>query len=424
MKKSIRLILISLISFLTLISCASTPDNTAKSQWALKSVYLSTINNREINSREKWIDADLKIENKNYKIQVKGRGNSSWGRMQKHSFSIKFSDSTKMLDMNKSKRWVLISNYSDKTLIRNQYAEYLGRNIFTNIGWTPTYRQVNLFLNNKYQGTYLLGEQIKLEKNRLKIQPINNIKEDINKDGKTDIKDGGFIFEINRREDEAYNFRTTHDVSISLKDPDEVGPKTQARIKSIIQTAEDALFSKNYKDPNKGYAKYFDVDSLVDWYIINEFSKNVDSAWYSSIYLYYDPSDEKIHFGALWDYDLGFGNVNYNDCFKTEKFYIMTRSVWFSRLFLDPAFKAKVRDRWNAKKGELKKSINSQIDKLASKVEDSAEYNFQVWPILGSYVWPNADGFEKRLTYKSEVEYMKDWCTKRYNWMDSVIAKW
>lgn len=372
----------------------------------LKVVRLSTKSGKPVASRENWEKGSLNIDGKIYDLQVKGRGNSSWGTSPKHSYTLKLSKKTKLFDMDESKGWVLVSNYADKTLIRNQYVEYLGQNVFNRMMWNPHFEQVELYINDEYLGTYLFGQKIKLEKTRINID-----KE-------------GFLVEINRREDEDFNFRTTHDVSISLKEPDDISKSDQIRIRNIIQTAEDVLFSKDYKDPVKGYAAYFDLDSLIDWYIINEYSKNVDSAWFSSIYLFYDPKDGKLHFGPLWDYDLSFGNINYNDCDKTDGFYIQVRGVWFARLFTDPAFCKKVKDRWNQKKSAVYKSIETQINKLYENVKESGYYNFERWPILGEYVWPNADGYEKRLSVRSEIEYFKNWCYERYQWLDTEFNKY
>lgn len=372
----------------------------------LKVLRISTKTGKPVASRESWEKGALKIDNKTYDLQIKGRGNSSWGQFPKHSYTLKLNKKTKLLGMDESKSWVLVSNYTDKTLIRNQYVEYLGRNVFNKMMWNPHFEQVELYINDEYLGTYLFGQKIKLEKSRINIDKQ------------------GFLVEINRREDEAFNFRTTHDVSISLKEPDEATKADQIRIRKIIQTAEDALFSKDYKDPVKGYAAYFDLDSLIDWYIINEYSKNVDSAWFSSIYLFYDPKDGKLHFGPLWDYDLSFGNINYNDCDKTKGYYIQVRGVWFARLFTDPAFCQKVKNRWNQKKSVVLKSIDTEIDKLYKNVKESGYYNFELWPILGTYVWPNADGYEKRLSVDSEIEYFRNWCYERYQWLDNQFNQY
>lgn len=390
----------------------------------LPAVYIETQNNKDIASREKYQKVNIKFNNTSISAQIKGRGNSSWGRMPKHSYSIKFDKKASVLGFKEGKKWVLVSNYSDKTLIRNQYVSYIGQNIFNKMMWNPSFKQVDLYINNEYQGTYIFGEKIDVAKNKINIQLLDDIKKDINKDKTLDIYDGGFVVEMNRREDEFFNFRTTHDVSISLKEPDKCSVKLQKRVQKVIQQAENAIFSKNFDDPINGYAKYIDVDSFIDWYLINEFSKNVDSAWFSSIYIVYDPKDCKLHLGPLWDYDLGFGNINYNDCDNPYGFWIQKRGIWFNRLFKDPAFKEKVKKRWNDKKSVLLKSIDTQIDILFEEVLESSYYNFDVWPILGTFVWPNADGYENRLTIQSEIEYLKNWCKIRYNWMDNEIQKW
>lgn len=372
----------------------------------LPAVYLTTKTKKDVASREKYEDGTIKIENKTYNLQIKGRGNSSWGQFPKHSYTLKLNKSESLLGMKKNKSWVLVSNYGDKTLIRNQYVYYLGKEIFNKMMWNPTFKQVDLYINNDYKGTYLLGEKIAIGKNRV------------------NVNENGFIVEMNRREDEDFNFRTTHDVSISLKEPDKVDKKTQQKIRKIIQDAEDAMFSKNFADPQKGYAAYIDVDSFIDWYLINEFAKNVDSAWFSSIYIVYNPADGKLHLGPLWDYDLGLGNINYNDCDNPEGYYIQKRGVWYAQLFKDPAFRAKVKKRWNEKKNQLKASIETQIDKFYSQVLESSYYNFEKWPILGEYVWPNADGWNERLSIQSEIDYLKEWCHRRFEWMDQAINKY
>ena len=100
--------------------------------------------------------------------------------------------------MKKHKRWVLIANYSDKTLLRNYIASQMGNNIF-NETWNPSFKSVHLILNGTYNGVYLLGEQIKIDKNRVNIQAIDEIEDDVNGDSIVDLNDGGFICEVNER---------------------------------------------------------------------------------------------------------------------------------------------------------------------------------------------------------------------------------
>ena len=129
--------------------------------------------------------------------------------------------------------------------------------------------------------------------------------------------------------------------------------------------------------------------------------------------------------GPNWDFDISCGNINYNGCDASSGWRIKN-SVWISRLFSDPAFVEKVKARWNEVSSSLSVLINSSgstggIQALADEISVSAEYNFLKWKILGIYVWPNAAGYEERITYQSEVDYMVNWLNCRYNYMDEEI---
>ena len=182
------------------------------------------------------------------------------------------------------------------------------------------------------------------------------------------------------------------------------------------------MYGENFTDSETGWTKYMDIDSIVNWYIVNEFAKNNDAIFFSSVYMYYDPSDSKLHLGPNCDFDLAYGNVNDNGCDNSEGFWIKN-AVWISRMFEDPRFVTKLKARWNEKKTELQETFatNGTIQTLADSINVSAEYNFKKWPILGTYVWPNPAGYENRTTYQSEVDYMKTWFSNRYNWLDTAI---
>ena len=284
-------------------------DTSYLTQWVdtgLPVVRIDTKNGVDVVSKEEYISARFALTSNDYndltldEIKIKGRGNSSWGQPKK-PYTLKFDSKSEVLGMKKGKKWVLVANYSDKTLLRNDFASYLGNEIFTNMTWNPSFKAVDFILNDEYKGTYLLGEQIKIDKNRINIQDISDAVrgkgDDLNSDGTVDEKDGGFIFEVNTtRMDEAYNYRTKKGIGMSLKDPDVddfVGNEAvvEAFMENVIQTVEDALYSENYTDAENGYAKYLDVDSFIDWYLVNELAKNNDACWFSSVYLYYDPAD-------------------------------------------------------------------------------------------------------------------------------------
>ena len=381
-------------------------------------VEISIADGTEITEKKDWKAANMAITgdfcNEDdfalSEIQIKGRGNSSWNMCPKKSYTIKLGSKQKVLGMKKHKRWVLIANYTDRTLLRNYYVSKLTNDLYNTV-WNPSFKSVHLIINGKYHGVYILGEAIKVDKNRVDVEDISE----------TDADNGGFIFEINQRLDELFNFVTTKGICISLKDPDEITEDKQAKVQEIIQTAEDVLFSSNYTDPLTGYQKYFDVDSVIDWYIVNEFTKNCDSADFSSIYYYYNPEDQLLHMGPNWDFDCSCGNTFSRSCDYYGGMYIKEKNQWINRMFTDPAFVERVQQRWNDKKEALYEYTTVKVQDYADTLSASAGMNFKKWKILGKNIWPNPDGFWYRTTYQSEVDYMINWLKSRYEYLDDAI---
>jgi hypothetical protein len=395
----------------------------------LPTLYINT-NNSKITKKEYVEDCSFKLIDKEFgeveyeNLKIKGRGNSTWG-MPKSSYTLKLKKKKSLLGMPKDKKWVLVANYIDTSLLRNYYVSHISNKYFDNMEWNPTFNSVDLVLDSKYLGTYILGEKIKISDGRVNIQDMSDIKDDINNDGLVDINDGGFIVEINERMDEDYNFRTTKKVAFSLSDPDDkedVSEDMFNYVKNIVQKAEDALFSDSFMDEDEGYSKYIDVDSVIDWYIVNEFTKNIDAAFYSSVYMYYNPIDQKIYMGPNWDYDLSSGNTNYSNC-DDYKSYHIKNTKWFARMFEDPTFVAKVQSRWKEIQKDLKTSVDQEIQNEANDIEVSATCNFLKWPVLGSYIFHNDPGYAKRKTYQSEVDYFVTWLDNRYDWMNDNLQK-
>ena len=162
-----------------------------------------------------------------------------------------------------------------------------------------------------------------------------------------------------------------------------------------------------------GYESFIDVDSLIDWFIINEIAKTVDARWYSSIYFTLIPG-EKIKFGPIWDFDLSYGNLNYSDAQFENGFYVKQNN-WINRMYDDTSFVEKVKSRYSFyfdKLNEFKK----EIDDISYYINKSQEANYQRWGTLGVYVWPNPVW---NLTYSEEVDRLKDWIENRMNWLNA-----
>ncbi len=355
------------------------------------------------------IDNSESSNNSVFSLDIKGRGNTSWN-MPKKSYSVKLEKKSNLFGIadGKHKHYALIANYADKTLIRNRLAFYMGTDIFTGMDWNPHTKDVNLIVNGRYYGLYMLTERIKINE---KIIDIPDISEE---------KDGGWIVEVDEHQDEIHTWRSSRNFAFSLKDPDDWDGWES--IRDYINSVESVLYGDDFEDSESGWRKYLDENSFIDWYIVNEAAKNADASWYSSVYMYYNPDDGKIHMGPLWDFDIGFGNIDYGGCDSTEGFWIKN-SGWYVRLFEDSGFVTAVKNRWNEKKSELEALITESgtIESMADSIEKDALVNFAKFPILGIYVWPNAPGYEERTSYQSEVSYLKEWLGARIEWLDENI---
>ncbi|XXK57857.1 CotH kinase family protein [Porticoccaceae bacterium nBUS_09] len=172
---------------------------------------------------------------------------------------------------------------------------------------------------------------------------------------------------------------------------------------------------KTHPVGEEGYAEYIDVDSFVDWFLISEITKNVDSMFFSSMFLNVMPG-EKIKMGPLWDFDLSFGNVDYADSRYAEGWWVKYHP-WYERLFQDPAFVEKVKTRFAYFRNNQDFILN-KIDTYAEQLKWAQQENNDKWQTIGQYVWPNPVVFD---TYQEEVGHMKEWYVNRMNWLDSAL---
>jgi len=158
------------------------------------------------------------------------------------------------------------------------------------------------------------------------------------------------------------------------------------------------------------------VESFVDWFIINELTRNNDAIFYSSVYMNLIPG-EKLKMGPIWDFDIGLGNINYGGNENPIGFHIKN-ALWMERLFQDEYFVDIVKERFESftqKKNLVFETILSNSNKL----NDAQTENFKRWEILGLYVWPNYVFLD---TYDEEVNYLYDWLETRWAWMDDAIS--
>lgn len=391
---------------------------TLKNFTGIPILYLNTEDSKNIESKDVYLTGSLIINTNTLfeqtkttiPLQVKGRGNSTWG-MPKKPYRLKFTDKSPMLGMPTAKNWVLLANYSDKTLIRTSTAFEFGSKIGAD--FTPGGRPVELVLNGKYVGAYFLTSQVEVNENRVNIPELkksNTSAEEIT---------GGYLLEQDERRDEPNRFETEkRKLPFTIKSPEDITPAQFTYIKNYMQQTEDAIFSEDFADPEKGYNKYIKTESFINWFIVQEIMKNQDAKEFSSIY-YYKNRGDKLGLGPLWDFDLAAGNVNYSDARNSTGWWIKD-GPWFRRLFEDPNFRQKVKARWNALKTKEINEISASIDKNAAYLNRSQQKNFEEWKILNQYVWPNPVWLG---TYEKEVAQLKTWLSARITWLDAEINK-
>lgn len=401
---------------------------------SLPSVVIETQNHSPIISKTEYVPGTVTFKDPfriysetvsvEYGMQIKGRGNSSWNISDKKPYRIKLDEKGEVFGMHKDKDFVLLANYSDKSLLRNHVAMELSR--ICEMKWTPAILSVDVTLNGRYRGVYDLAEQREVNGHKVDIELVTP------EDNSGEAVTGGYYLEIESKQDGLVNFYTSKGIPIIFNDPEDPTPAQISYVKDYIAGFEAALYSADFADPQRGYAAYIDVDSFINYFIIAELSKNIDGTLAKSTFMTKERNG-KLAISNVWDFDLAFGNCNYiSESFPGAtnspegwlvRDYVITDYLkgpsdgWYGRLFKDPGFTSRLKQRWNTLKPQLD-SIPDYIDRCVEGLYGSQDRNFETFPILGVQVWPNCAVFG---TYEQEVLYLKSFYSQRLKWMDEAV---
>ena len=371
-------------------------------------IYLKTDYYATIDSKEDYIQGDTSIDGgrdfddlAQVEMKIRGRGNSTWVKHPKKPFQMKLADKAEFLGMPNDKKWLFLAEYSDKTMLRNKISFEMG--YISNLDWTPQGRFAEVYINDEYNGTYNITQKVEESDNRVA------------------LGDTGYLLELDQLsrldfDDVYFESTVTDKFMVNIKEPNvDLNSAEYLYIKELIGDFESAMFGSSFLSNTEGYVKYIDVDSFVDWYLISEITKNVDSMFFSSMFLNVMPG-EKIKMGPLWDFDLSFGNVDYADSRYAEGWWVKYHP-WYERLFQDPDFVAKVKVRFAYFK-DNQEFILDKIDAYAEQLQWAQQENDDKWQTLGMYVWPNPVVFD---TYQEEVDHMKAWYIDRMDWLEAAF---
>lgn len=332
-----------------------------------------------------------------------------------------------LLGMPAENDWILHNPYSDKSLIRNVVAYKLAADLGA---WVSRTRLCELVLNDEYWGVYVLVEKIKRDKNRIDIATLNA--DDVARDELT----GGYIIKIDRLSGEQIEYWDTQYGSryhYHYPAPDRIQPQQRSYIRHWMSDFEAAMSRANYSDPDLGYAQYIDVESFVDYFLVNEISRNIDGYRLSS-YLYKDRDSEDSRLKMLvWDFNFSLGNANYYSGQETSGWNLDTMIApgfndsfrppfWWKKLREDERFMLQAAQRWQAMRAEKwhADQLSSYIDSLALVLDGAQARNFLRWPVLGQQIEPNAFVGQ---SHKQEVDYLKTWLSSRAQWMDQAFGE-
>ena len=361
-------------------------------------IYIETEGKQTITSKENYINCTLvyvdqgkmtRYEN----TQIRGRGNSSWWNSEKKPYRVKFEKKQRLLGEGfaNAKSWPLLANHGDKTMIRNALTYDLGR--FMGMKFCPAARFTDLYLNGAYRGTYQISDQVQVHKKRI----------DIN-------EEDGWLLEVanNNSKEDPYITSTRYDIIYNIKNPDDDNLTVSKRIAigQWIQHFEEAVASDDFKDPLKGYRAYIDEDDFINWYVGAEITGNIDALY--SIYMYKDAGDDKMHFGPLWDLDLGYDNSSERSLLKAMEAFL---GLWdrpfekiMQRIWQDPWFAKACNDRLNSLvENGLQTYLIDHIDSLRTAIWQTQTENFKIWHINQQvYSW------EKHTYYNNYDNYIRD----------------
>ena len=350
------------------------------------------------------------------------RGNAST-QFPKKPYRIKFDSKQKPLDAPaKAKKWTLINNYGDKTLMRNLLAFHISQQM--GMPYTPYGQAVDVMLNGEYKGCYQLCDQVEVNKNRVNIDEMET------SDTSGENLTGGYLWEIDAYAYEEKSwFNSNHNIPVTIKSPDEddITPEQSRYIRDFFNAMEADVYGNHFADPTNGWRRLLDAETFLKHFLIGELSGNTDTYW--SVYQYKKRGENKVYTGPVWDFDIAFDNdYRTYPLNNTQEFVCFSggsvagdMGTFVRRIVLqDPKTLTELQAHWKAGRCNhiTAEDLCQWIDSMALAMDRSQQLNFMRWNILHrqEHMNPVARG-----SYAAEVNYLKEYITKRIEWMDNRL---
>ena len=344
---------------------------------------------------------------------IKVRGNATAGYPKK-PFKIKFTDKTAPFGFYANKDWVLLAEYSDKSLLRTTWMNVVSKAV--SMPWTPSYRHVELYINGDYRGVYVFTEQVEQAKHRVNIQ------------------DDGFIIQNdNALSDELFYFTTTlrkYNFTFKYPDPDDgeiaVGDDLYNYMVDYMNELESILYGENFADPQTGYRSKLDVRTFAKWYLIFEATHNYEP----NLYFVMDHKGAKLQMYPAWDgeWSMGLvyrpeaygGGVRWPDGTPKLDDVFWSRGKYLGRLFEDPYFVSVVREEWEKFKPKIP-GVRAAMEDVVRLLSHAQADNFKRWPILSAdtHIGIGLVAFD---SWQEETDYTFSVFDKRIETIESFLS--
>ncbi len=377
------------------------------------------------------------------------RGNSTQN-FPKKPFALKFDEKVGPQGMPTDKRWELLANWMDRTMLRNAVAQDVAHRtanaLADGLGWNPHGVSVELIINGRHVGNYYLIEKVKIDADRI---DIKDCYEDVVDGGNADpaVADCGYLLEFDDAMDEVNCFRTGRGLPVMFKDEVPADGDIFNAVKNKVESIEADLEVGNYE----AAYELLDINSVIDYFLVQELTFNNEYKHPKSVYMYMD-GDGKLTAGPVWDFDWqtfiipdqvrAYGG-NYVDQLRNVDEWLYGGSklaertfpwgeydyandmpyMWYPLLFKDAAFRSKVQERWNSIYPVLLQVLD-EIDRLAEQNRVSDRFNSAMWPTtrdLKNTVGAAFNGDEE-MSFDEAIQSMKKAYANRLEWMNTQIV--
>lgn len=341
-----------------------------------------------------------------------------------------------LVQMPEESDWVLNASYNDRSFMR----DFIAQSLAGRIGLLHSKAKfVELIINDEYRGVYVLMEKVKQGKNRVPISdlyPTENAGDDVT---------GGYLLKIDKssgspssswKSNYTSGITATQKCEFQIEYP-QYGIITQQQliyIRDYINNWENKLMTEDMNDPKASFRDYMDVSSFVNYFILNEVTRNVDG-YRLSTYLYKDKESlgGKIKMGPAWDFNIALGNADYLEGWKTDGFVYKAMEndggkndywqvpFWWNKLMQDASFRKALATRWKAVRSSFlnTNTLFATIDSAQIALKDPLIRNFQKYPLMGKKIWPN---YYVGASLSDEVNWLKNWIQGRLVWLDAQMA--